>query len=430
MNILTQFKDKEINVDISFPFLNVLSQQDYFEKNVNILICISTYNEEKIIKKIEELNKANIKYPFLKLFLGEYENLEKLPINYNQVKKLDIMENFYNSNFDYDNIIYKKLFCNFNKENLIYLIIGGIDEKRRTEILINYINEFKSLEYLKLINFEFLKENVLQLCKMKTLIIEKCKNIAFEENSLTSLINLSLDNCKINNPYKKLYKLPNLEKCSLKWSRNCRSREGDIYYTEKGDEDMNHLEYFNSIIDFNSIKNLIEFEGDYKQFMLLKNCNLKLNKIKLISQLSHDPVKLFYYMYGVMGSRNIKDFKKSLNEEKCEEKDFILYFENEKNAIEKICNSTELKEVEFEIMSIEEEELLKFNINNVVQKLTIIYNHIENIFKNIIEKFPNASELFMTIGLCGGGDTPKFIIEENANCKINKINIIIPESAF
>jgi hypothetical protein len=102
-----------------------------------------------------------------------------------------------------------------------------------------------------------------------------------------------------------------------------------------------------------------------------------------------------------------------------------------KNAIEKICNSTELKEVEFEIISIEKEELLKFNINNVVQKLTIIYNHIENIFKNIIEKFPNASELFMTIGLCGGGDTPKFIIEENSNCKINKINIIIPEgSAF
>jgi hypothetical protein len=37
-------------------------------------------------------------------------------------------------------------------------------------------------------------------------------------------------------------------------------------------------------------------------------------------------------MYGVMRSRNIKDFKKSLNEEKCEEKDFILYFENEKKC--------------------------------------------------------------------------------------------------
>ena len=69
MNILTQFKDKEINLNISFLFLNVLSQQDYFEKNVNILISISTYNEEKIIKKIEELNKENIKYSFLKLFL-------------------------------------------------------------------------------------------------------------------------------------------------------------------------------------------------------------------------------------------------------------------------------------------------------------------------------------------------------------------------
>ena len=118
------------------------------------------------------------------------------------------MEKFYVSNFDYDNIIYKKLFCNFNKENLIYLIIGGIHEKWRTEILINYINEFKSLEYLKLINFEFVKENVLKLCKLKTLIIEKCENITFEENRLTSLINLSLHNCKINNPYKTLCILP------------------------------------------------------------------------------------------------------------------------------------------------------------------------------------------------------------------------------
>ena len=130
-----------------------------------------------------------------------------------------------------------------------------------------------------------------------------------------------------------------------------------------------------------------------------------------------------------MRSGNIKDFKKLLNDEEGG-KDFLLYFKNEKNAIEKICNSTELKEVEFEIMSIEKEELLKFNINNFVQKLTIIYNHIENIFKNIIEKFPNVSELFMTIAFRGGGYIHKFIIEENENCKINKINIIIREAAF
>ena len=130
-------KDKEINVDISFPFLNVLSRQDYFEKNVNILIRISTYNEEKTIKKIEELNKTNIKYPSLKLLLGECKNLEKFPINYNQVKKLDIMECFYDSDFHYDNIIYKKLFCNFNKDNLTYLIIEGMDEKKGQKFLLN-----------------------------------------------------------------------------------------------------------------------------------------------------------------------------------------------------------------------------------------------------------------------------------------------------
>ena len=121
--------------------------------DINISIRISTYEEEKTIKKIEELKKANIKYPSLILFLHEHENLKKFPINYNQVKKLVIMEYFYNSHFDYDNIIYKKLFCDFNKENLTYLIIGGMDEKRRTEILINYISEFKSLEIFKINKF-------------------------------------------------------------------------------------------------------------------------------------------------------------------------------------------------------------------------------------------------------------------------------------
>ena len=51
-----------------------------FEKKSNILISIDIFEEkeEKIINKIEELNKANIKYPSVKLFLGEHKNL-KIP---------------------------------------------------------------------------------------------------------------------------------------------------------------------------------------------------------------------------------------------------------------------------------------------------------------------------------------------------------------
>ena len=102
----------------------------------------------------------------------------------------------------------------------------------------------------------------------------------------------------------------------------------------------------------------------------------------------------------------------------------------EKDAIENICNSTELKEVEFDTMFIEKEELLKLNINNLIQKLTINFNHIENIYKYIIEKFPNVSELFISIYLCRGDTLKQLIIEENSNSKINKINIIIQESAI
>ena len=102
----------------------------------------------------------------------------------------------------------------------------------------------------------------------------------------------------------------------------------------------------------------------------------------------------------------------------------------EKDAIENICNSTELKEVEFDTMFIEKEELLKLNINNLIQKLTINFNHIENIYKYIMEKFPNISELFISISLCRGDTLKQLIIEENSNSKINKINIIIQESAI
>ena len=169
-------KDEDFEIDILCPFLNVLSKQDYFEKKSNILISIDIFEEkeEKIINKIEELNKANIKYPSVKLFLGEHKNLKIYPINYNQVKKLTILECFYYHDFDYDNIIYKKLFCDFNKENLTYLIIEGM-EKKKTKILINCINDFKSLEYLQLENFEFEQKYEFKLCKLKTIILENCE---------------------------------------------------------------------------------------------------------------------------------------------------------------------------------------------------------------------------------------------------------------
>ena len=411
-------KDEEIDIDILFPFLNILLKNDFFGKKVNVRIRISTYDEKEIINKINELKEqgVDVNFPSLKLLLDEHENLKKFPINYNQVKKLELFETFYNSEFDYDNIIYKKLFCDFNKDYLINLTIIRHFQKIRTEILINYINDFKLLEYLKLINFVFEKENVLKLYNLKTLIIEKCDNISFEENSLINLKHLSIHNCTIDNPNKRLFKFPNLEKCSLQWIRSNFIHDGECY----SKEDISYLEYFNSFIDFNSIKNLSEFEGDFSQFLSLINCNFKLKKLKL-TQLSHDKGCLFMVLF------NIDDFNHLMEDEEGA-RFFSKCIQNEKNVIEKICNSTELKEVEFETLFIEKEDLLKFNINNSVQKLSINYIHSGNIYNNIIEKFPNVSELFIKVfcGLNGKG----VIIEENANNKINKINIIIQAGAF
>ena len=286
-------KDEEIDIDILFPFLNILLKNDFFGKKVNMRIHISTYDEKKIINKINELKEqgVDVNFPSLKLLLDEHENLKKFPINYNQVKKLELFETFYNSEFDYDNIIYKKLFCDFNKDYLINLTIIRHFQKIRTEILINYINDFKLLEYLKLINFVFEKENVLKLYNLKTLIIEKCDNISFEENSLINLKHLSIHNCTIDNPNKRLFKFPNLEKCSLQWIRSNFVHDGVCY----SKEDISYLEYFNSFIDFNSIKNLSEFEGDFSQFLSLINCNFKLKKLKL-TQLMIKNVYLWFYL--------------------------------------------------------------------------------------------------------------------------------------
>ena len=141
---------------------------------------------------------------------------------------------------------------------------------------------------------------------MKTIILENCDNFTFEENSLINLVELSFNNCKIYNPNKRLFRLPNLEKCSLKWKMSCRSHDGDIYYAN---DDIKDLEYFNSIIDFNSIRKLKEFEGDFSQFLLLIKGNLNLKKAKLSSPLSHDPVKLFHCINIILRSRSIKNIK-------------------------------------------------------------------------------------------------------------------------
>ena len=62
-------KDEEIDIDILFPFLNILLKNDFFGKKVNVRIRISTYDEKEIINKINELKEqgVDVNFPSLKL---------------------------------------------------------------------------------------------------------------------------------------------------------------------------------------------------------------------------------------------------------------------------------------------------------------------------------------------------------------------------
>ena len=184
-------KNEESLIDVHSPLFEPFSKEKYFGEIFTI--PISKQDNEAYVNAFSKLNSN---YPKLDLFYknaDDIDYLEKIKINFNLLKRLnlqpegDVVINNYsllNSLFSLPNI----------KNNLIYLEIKGTfkeDEKphfhfhghhnvEEVNELKGSLNDFTSLEVLKLTSFIFIELFELKTSNLKELYLENCKNISFE----------------------------------------------------------------------------------------------------------------------------------------------------------------------------------------------------------------------------------------------------------
>ena len=158
--------------------------------------------------KFSELNNLNVNYESLRL---EYENgfyvnhLKYIPINYNQLKKLELYNNsVLDGMFDTENneekyeesrtnsIVFPLM---ANATNLIHLSIYYclFTFKKTNPKTFEFINTFKHLEYLKLGSLNFESKFILSLNTLRYLELRLCSNI-----DITNETYLKLKIFKIN----------------------------------------------------------------------------------------------------------------------------------------------------------------------------------------------------------------------------------------
>lgn len=214
-------KNEESLIDVHSPLFEPFSKEKYFEEIFSIPISIKD-NEAYI----NAFSKLNSNYPKLDLYyknVDDIDYLDKIKINFSLLKRLnlqpegDIVINNYsllNSLFSLPNI----------KNNLIYLEIKGTlkeDEKPHFHFqgnnnldelnkLNGSLNDFTSLEVLKLTSFAFIELFELKTSNLKELYLENCKNISFEGGLSLNLKKLSLLNNIIIEPKIKIIS-PELE---------------------------------------------------------------------------------------------------------------------------------------------------------------------------------------------------------------------------
>ena len=368
-------------IDIYSPFFDILSKNDFFEKIFSIPIIIKTIEKYQLkndyCKVFENLNKLNINYSSLKIYIKDYNGdfLKTLNINLNQIRRLTI----YQLSDNYENKI-NYLYCNLEYifsykdlvNNLVYLEINlsikkGYYFDYRYKLDINdmkIINNLKSLEQLILDNFNFIEILNLKLYNLKKLALFNSSNITFAKNSGLSIKELIIHNTVIIQP-STLFNLPKLEICDLD---KCRYIKNYYYFSSKK---------FNGIIDFNSLKNLKILKGNLNDFHIFENS---------LSE-SLDKKKIFEKLIKINTLKNIE----------------IIFSELKDRKI------IEIEEGSDSVISL----YINWNID---------YDYDLKIY-NFQEKFPNLNELKIHLISYIYDCKTELKINENAKCKINKFSI-------
>ena len=370
-----KIKYQKLYLDIYSPYFNILSKMNNFSDIFIIIISmkfIKEYNlENDYIKIFNTFNKLNLKFSILFRFINsnDINYFEKFKINIKNIKRLILLE-------DTDIGKYEHFFENFFSftndlsNNLIYLKISLKNTIYKETILLQNINNFKSLEQLELNDIYFKSIFILDLPKLKTLNISKCNNISISSKLSLNLINLYFE--EFTPKQENVLKFPKLEKCE--------------FYQYFSIFDKIYKNY-NSIFDFVGMKNLKVLKAEADDFLKLGN-NILLEDLSVISN-----------------TNNI---------------------EIEKKIIEKIITMKSLKKINLSLNKIDYKDISNIQgINNSITSINIKWkNHSNYELYNLQEKFPNVSDLNLDLFSEGDDNTITDIeITENKKYKIN--NLII-----
>ena len=379
-----EYKDKnyknKIMIDIYSPFFESLSKNEIFE-NFTIKINIKDIEQFDLkndyISIFYKLNKSKSNYSSLNFIFKNSEDIKYLNdfnINFGQIKYLTLFQ--VDSNIQNYNNFFEILFSLNNiSNNLIFLILDIFSNTFKNDVEIEAkslenLNNFKSLKYLRLSGFKFKTTFNIDLINLEHLYINDCSNIIFSDKINLNLKYLFLS-YNTNVKPKNFLKLPEIETCILKSKYNSK-------------------ENFRLMIDFSSLKKLKVLKANGSDFLLLENNNI-LNNIQL----------------------NLEE---------------NISKENEIKIIEKILSMKNLKNVFLYLNKIDIDDILEIQgENSSIEKLAIDFKNKNKdlCFNKIQNKFPNINDLSILISLFSDLNVVTLEINQNPNCKVNQLFLIL-----
>ena len=369
--------NSKLLIDISSPFLEILSQTDLLEQYFTITIPINYFNTYGNIKKdyiscFDQLNKTKAKYYSIKIDFKDNEDInviKELNINFEQVKELGIFKIgrtvIDNYNYFLSNLFNMKSIVN----NLKFLYINIYDTYNSIILEPNSLeglNNFENLEILKLHYFVINGFFTLKLYNLKELELKRCVNIIFGEN--LNLKNLILIDCNYYPKLKSLTILPELESYELTLTN------------------IDYIQY-KTIFDFSKFFKLKKIKCEFSEFLHL-NDNLLIEKVKLISR---------------------KNSSKAFEEK----------------ILKKITNFKKLREISLKLSNINSIKFPKEKSTSIL-KLKLFLESNNYPLYNLLDMFINLQEIEI---LCPERENYKYNIKikikiiQNPKSKIEKITI-------
>ena len=362
-------------IDISSPFLEILSQTDNLEQYFTITIPINYFSnysnlKEDYISCFDKLNKTKAKYSSIKIDFKNNEDIniiKELNINFKQIKELAIFKigrsDTYNYNYFFSNLFTMKSFTNNNVKVLFINIYDSYNSIKLDSSSLEGLNDFENLEILKLNSFKINDIFTLKLSNLKELELNRCENIIFGDNlNLKKLILVDSDFPNL----KSLIFLPELENFELFLNN------------------INYIKYY-TIFDLSKFYKLKTLKCESSDFLHLSDNSL-LEKAELLSK-----------------TKSSKEIEEKL--------------------LKKMINLKKLNEISFKLSNINFNEIPKEE-NISIQKIKIFLDYNKKIDYNLcnfLDIFINLHEL--EILTPKNNQKNKIKIIPNPNSKIEKISI-------